>query len=61
MWYPVDESLLWMIHEDFQERVIREAQSMTDGARGTEERTLTSSENKTTFETHGEIGEYFHS
>ena len=29
--------------------------------RGTEERALTSSENKTTFETHCETDEYFHS
>ena len=39
----------------------REAQSVKDGARSTEERTLTSSENKTTFETHCEIDEYFYS
>ena len=34
---------------------------MKDGARSAEERTLTSSENKTTFETHFEIDEYFYS
>ena len=34
---------------------------MKDGARGTEERALTSSENKTTFETHCENDEYFYS
>ena len=33
---------------------------MKDGARGTEERVLTSSENKSTFETHCETDEYFH-
>ena len=33
---------------------------MKDGARGTEKRALTSSENKTTFETHCETDEYFH-
>ena len=41
--------------------MLRGAQSVKDGARGTEERTLTSSENKTTFETHCDIEEYFHS
>ena len=33
---------------------------MNHGARGTEERALTSSENKSTFETHCETDEYFH-
>ena len=33
---------------------------MKDGARGTEERVLTSSENKTTFETHCGTDEYYH-
>ena len=37
------------------------SQSVKDGARGTQERALTSSENKTTFETRCEIDEYFHS
>ena len=33
---------------------------MKDGTRGTEERALTSSENKTTFKKHCETDEYFH-
>ena len=37
-----------------------ELRSVKDGARGTEERALTSSENKFTFETHCGTGEYFH-
>ena len=37
-----------------------EPRSVKDGAGGTEERALTSSENKFTFETHCETDEYFH-
>ena len=37
-----------------------EPRSVKDGARGTEERALTSSENKFTFETHCGTDEYFH-
>ena len=33
---------------------------MKDGARGIEERVLTTIENKITFETNGETNEYFH-
>ena len=37
-----------------------EPRSVKDGARGTEERALTLSEPKSTFETHCETDEYFH-
>ena len=59
-----------MIHEDFQVHVdsdwVRDLleRKRTTGVivrRGTEEHALTSNENKTTFETHCETDEYFHS
>ena len=43
-----------------QDGYMDEPQSVKDGARGTEERALTSSENKFTFETHCGTDEYFH-
>ena len=43
-----------------QDGYMDEPRSVKDGARGTEERALTSSENKFTFETHCGTDEYFH-
>ena len=67
---PRNEEPIEMIHEDFQVHVDSDwvgdllGRKSTTGViarRGTEERALTSSKNKTTFETHCEIDEYFHS
>ena len=57
---PRDEEVDETIHENFDEKEKMKHEikkSVKDGARSTEERTLTSSENKTTFETHCENDE----
>ena len=61
---PRDEEVDETIHEIFDEKEKMKHEikkSVKDGARSTKERALTSSENKTTFETHCEIDEYFYS
>ena len=52
---------VFKVVDEKRENEVREVQSVKDGARSTKERTLTSSENKTTFETPCEIDEYFYS
>ena len=61
---PRDEEVDETIHENFDEKEKMKHEikkSVKDGATSTKERTLTSSENKTSFETQSEIDEYFYS